>query len=99
MYNTEEMPKLSSRFSKETTKPKIADSKPHVAAAAPVPQVIEVTADNGLNVRKAPSTKTEIVRVLKKGEAVDLLGQNPNGWGKISDGWIMLKYTTFSNIE
>lgn len=44
-----------------------------------------------LNVRAGIGTKYKIVRVLKQNTVVDVLDVS-NGWGKISDGWISLKY-------
>lgn len=44
-----------------------------------------------LNVRAGIGTSYKIVRVLKKNMIVDVLDTS-NGWGKISDGWISLKY-------
>lgn len=50
----------------------------------------QITA-TALNVRAGIGTSYKIVRVLKKNMIVDVLDTS-NGWGKISDGWISLKY-------
>lgn len=47
---------------------------------------------SALNVRAGIGTKYKIIRVLRKGQTVEVT-QVCNGWGKISDGWICLKYT------
>lgn len=44
-----------------------------------------------LNVRAGIGTQYKIIRVLPKNTIVDVLDVS-NGWGKISDGWISLKY-------
>lgn len=51
----------------------------------------KVTA-TGLNVRAGIGTKYKVVRVLSKNAVVNVVDTS-NGWGKISDGWISLKYT------
>lgn len=51
-----------------------------------------VTAKNGLNVRKGAGTNYSKVKVLKHKQKVTIT-KTKNGWGKISDGWICLKYT------
>ncbi|MDE7422316.1 MAG: glycoside hydrolase family protein [Lachnospiraceae bacterium] len=51
-----------------------------------------VTAKNGLNVRKGAGTNYGKVKVLKHKQKVTIT-KTKNGWGKISDGWICLKYT------
>lgn len=54
---------------------------------------VQVTAKNGLNVRKGPSSNYGIVKVLAYGTNVTVL-EEVNGWGKIgNDQYIMLKYT------
>lgn len=52
----------------------------------------KVTA-TALNVRNGVGTAFKIVRVLNKDDVVNVV-KIDNGWGKISDGWISLKYTT-----
>jgi len=54
-------------------------------------QKYTVTA-TALNVRAGIGTSYKIVRVLKKNQVVEV-SQISNNWGKISDGWISLKYT------
>ena len=49
-----------------------------------------ITADS-LNVRKGPGTKYDSVGKVKKGDKVEILETDGN-WGKISNGWISLKY-------
>lgn len=44
-----------------------------------------------LNVRAGIGTSYKIVRVLKKDAVVNVL-YTSNGWGKISDGWVSMKY-------
>lgn len=44
-----------------------------------------------LNVRAGIGTSYKIIRVLKKDQIVEIT-QTSNGWGKISDGWISMKY-------
>lgn len=46
---------------------------------------------SALNVRAGIGTKYKIIRVLRKGQTVEVTLVS-NGWGKISDGWISLKY-------
>lgn len=52
---------------------------------------VKVTAV-GLNVRDGIGTTYKIVKVLKKNDVV-VIQEELNNWGKISDGWISLKYT------
>ena len=49
-----------------------------------------ITAES-LNVRKGPGTKYDSVGKVKKGDKVEILETDGN-WGKISNGWISLKY-------
>lgn len=53
-------------------------------------QKYKITA-TALNVRAGIGTQYKIIRVLSKNTIVDVLDVS-NGWGKISDGWISLKY-------
>ena len=54
---------------------------------------VQVTAKNGLNVRKGPGSNYGIVKVLAYGTNVTVL-EEVNGWGKIGNNqYIMLKYT------
>lgn len=53
-----------------------------------------VTPKNGLNVRKAPGTKSKKVGALKMGTRVQIL-EEAEGWGRIAEpkaGWICLEY-------
>lgn len=52
---------------------------------------VQVTA-GGLNVRKGVGVKYDIVDILSKNEVVEVY-EVSNGWGKIDQGWINLKYT------
>lgn len=52
---------------------------------------VQVTA-GGLNVRAGIGTSCKIVDVLNKNQVVEVT-ETSNGWGKISKGWICLKYT------
>ena len=52
---------------------------------------VQVTA-GGLNVRAGIGTTYKIVDVLSKNQIVEVTATS-NGWGKISNGWISLKYT------
>ena len=54
-----------------------------------------VKADGGLCVREGPSTGYKALRYLANGSKVEILEQKTVGsmiWGKISDGWISMKY-------
>lgn len=53
-------------------------------------QKYTVTA-TALNVRAGIGTSYKILKVLKKDQVVEIT-QTSNGWGKISDGWISMKY-------
>lgn len=54
---------------------------------------VQVTARNGLNVRKGPGSNYGIVKVLTSGASATVL-EEVNGWGKIGNNqYIMLKYT------
>lgn len=54
---------------------------------------VSVSAKNGLNVRKGPSTNFNVTRVLKYGTKIDIL-EEKNGWGRISTNeWVCMKYT------
>lgn len=44
-----------------------------------------------LNVRSGIGTSYKIVKVLKNGDVVEVL-ETLNGWGKISGGWVSMKY-------
>lgn len=50
-----------------------------------------VTAENGLHIRSGPGTNYDSVGGLKKGDRVTITEQK-DGWGKIADGWISMKY-------
>lgn len=52
---------------------------------------VKVTA-TALNVRAGIGTSYKVVKVLNKNTVVDVLATS-NGWGKIKDGYISLKYT------
>lgn len=52
---------------------------------------VKVTA-TALNVRTGIGTSYKVVKVLNKNIIVDVLATS-NGWGKIKDGYISLKYT------
>lgn len=52
---------------------------------------VKVTAI-ALNVRTGIGTSYKVVKVLNKNTIVDVLATS-NGWGKIKDGYISLKYT------
>ena len=52
----------------------------------------KVTA-NSLNVRKGAGTSYGIVRVVKKDQILTIL-EEKDGWGKINDGWVSLKWLT-----
>lgn len=54
-------------------------------------QKYKVTA-YALNVRAGIGVSYKVVKVLKRDQIVEVT-QTSNGWGKISDGWISLKYT------
>lgn len=56
-----------------------------------VGQTYKVTA-YALNVRAGIGTSYRVVDVLRKNTVVTVLSTH-NGWGKISNGWISLKYT------
>lgn len=58
---------------------------------APQNNKYKVTA-SALNVRTGVGTSYRIVGVLKKNQVVEVF-QVSNGWGKIENGWISLKYT------
>jgi len=63
------------------------------AIAAQPKNKVQVTARNGLNVRKGPGSNYGIVKVLSYGTNVTIL-EEVNDWGKIgNDQYIMLKYT------
>ncbi len=50
----------------------------------------KVTA-SALNVRSGIGTSYKIVKVLKKGETVEVI-ETLNGWGKVAGGWVSMKY-------
>lgn len=50
-----------------------------------------VTASGGLNIRSGPGTDYDSVGGLKKGDRVTIT-ESKDGWGRISEGWINLKY-------
>lgn len=50
-----------------------------------------VTASGGLNIRSGPGTDYDSVGGLKKGDRVTIT-ETKDGWGRISEGWINLKY-------
>lgn len=50
-----------------------------------------VNAKEGLNVRKGPSTKFPIVRVLKYKEEIKIYSVE-DGWYRIDDGWVYAQY-------
>lgn len=50
-----------------------------------------VTAEGGLHIRSGPGTDYDSVGGLKKGDRVNITEQK-DGWGKIAEGWISMKY-------
>lgn len=52
---------------------------------------VKVTA-HALNVRATASNTAKRVRVLNKGDIVSIF-ETTNGWGRMKDGWIFLRYT------
>lgn len=62
------------------------------------PYIARVTSKSGLNVRKSPSTNSEIVNTVPRAGAYTIVEED-NGWGllksyqKNRNGWICLKYT------
>lgn len=52
---------------------------------------VKVTA-HALNVRAENNNNAKIVRVLNRGDIVSIFEES-NGWGKMKDGWIFLRYT------
>lgn len=69
---------------------KIDTSKEYDNAIEFVPYKAEVTA-NLLNCRSGAGTQHSIKKVLKQGEKVIITNES-NGWGRMVDGWISLKY-------
>ena len=53
---------------------------------------VEIIAKSGLNVRPTPGTTGKALKVLLYGTKAKVTEER-DGWGKISDGWISLKYT------
>lgn len=54
-------------------------------------EVMEVTAKIGLNVRKSPNTKSEIVTAYQKGTRVTIY-EKTNTWARGIKGWMALEY-------
>lgn len=50
-----------------------------------------ITAEGGLHIRSGPGTDYDSVGSLKKGDRVTIT-ETKDGWGRIADGWISLKY-------
>lgn len=64
-----------------------------IAAKTTIGYKVQITAKNGLNVRKGPGTNYRIVKVLSYGANATIL-EEVSGWGRIeNDQYIMLKYT------
>ena len=78
----------------EPTEPE--DEKPNVRVTG------TVKADGGLCVRSGPSTGYTALRYLADGSKVEILEQQTVGsmvWGKISDGWISMKYVVLDTPD
>lgn len=50
-----------------------------------------ITAEGGLHIRSGPGTDYDSVGGLKKGDRVTIT-ETKDGWGRIAEGWISLKY-------
>ena len=57
-----------------------------------------VVTARGLNVRSEPSTTAKVVGSLNKGEWVNVI-EKKGDWGHIQNGWISLKYVSFSGAS
>jgi peptidoglycan hydrolase-like protein with peptidoglycan-binding domain len=63
------------------------------SSANSVSEPVYVTAGVGLNVRRSPSTNSDILHTLAYGERVSLTGQNQNGWAELATGgWVARQY-------
>ena len=51
-----------------------------------------VRAKAGLNLRLAPNLSAEVIRILRKGETIETLGES-SGWLACKEGWIMAEFT------
>ena len=74
-------PKISATKEVKKEKPKTSTFKSYK---------VKVTADS-LNVRKKATTKSDVIKTIKK-NTIHTITKESDGWGKISDGWINLKY-------
>lgn len=55
---------------------------------------VKVTADIGLNLRKEPSTKSNIIKAFPQNTSLKIY-EIKNNWGKTNGGWICLDYTNY----
>ncbi len=70
--------------------------------AAPAAVSGTVKANGGLCVRTGPGTGYQVVRTAANGSKVQILEQKIVGsmtWGKISDGWISMKYVVLDSAN
>ena len=97
---------------KETTAPTTAPTTPETTVPeTTVPETTEpavtkvtgkVKASGGLAVRKGPGTGYAKIKYLKNGTKVTILEQKKVGsttWGKISSGWISMKYVVLDKTQ
>ena len=47
-----------------------------------------------LKVRKEPSTESEVVQYLERGEHVPFYGHHDETWDQVEGGYVMTKYVT-----
>lgn len=97
LYNAERMAKaivkgITGKEEKTAEKPKQSKDKDKNEKKEGSSTVYKVSAKNGLNVRKGPGTSYNKVRALRYGEKIQV-SDISNGWGRIKDGWICMKYT------
>ena len=75
------------------------DSSKDESVQAPFAETVTVTADAGLNVRKAPSVTSAVITAVPKGTVLAIVAES-GGWGKLSSGgWVSLNYTEASGAQ
>lgn len=55
---------------------------------------VKVTADIGLNLRKEPSTKSNIIKAFPQNTSLKIYEVKSN-WGRTDGGWVCLDYTSY----
>src|SRR3990172_2734377 len=77
-------------------------TKTKAPTLTPIPRQEAVVQPSSINMRSGPGTQYGIVKILKKGDVLEVLGRNQKGtWLQVrtragEEGWVALSVVTFS---